>query len=268
MGKLVATASLLLMIPAGYGISLQGIATGQAGVDRAAVSLTGVDQVDVDLELVLATDASSSMDTSERQLQAKGFTAAFRDDDVVGAIMGGPRGRIAVTYIEWSDRQRVIVPWRVIHDRSSALELASLLAQIPVDQTFGSTNLTGAIEYSTQAIQNNDIKGSRLVIDISGDGENNSRIPPDKARDQAVSAGITINGLPLNGAPDSSSEKLQVKLDTYFARHVIGGPGAFVTVVDRPREFGRAIRMKLLREIAGQPGPIGNPRRQTVAERR
>lgn len=246
MGKLVVVASLLLMMPTG-----QRVATDGMDVDL------GVD-LDVDLELVLAADVSSSMSSQDRRLQVDGFSAAFRDSDVVAAIMHGPRGRIAVTYVEWSDWQEVIIPWRVIHDQDSAFSLASLLSEIPAVQTFGSTNLTGAIGYSMLAIEENGLKGSRRVIDISGDGENNTSVPPDTVRNEAISAGMTINGLPLNNVSDNPSAKSPVTLDAYFKEHVIGGEGAFVIVADSPQEFGRAIRLKLLREIAGPAYPVGS----------
>jgi hypothetical protein len=38
-----------------------------------------------------------------------------------------------------------------------------------------------------------------------------------------------------------------------YERDVIGGPGAFVMRADDRRDFARALRAKLIREVAGLP---------------
>ena len=56
----------------------------------------------VDLLLVLAADISRSVDEVKFQLQRSGYAAAFSDSRVIEAIRGGPSGRIAVAFVEWS----------------------------------------------------------------------------------------------------------------------------------------------------------------------
>ena len=61
------------------------------------------DKKDIDLALALGIDISGSIDPEEAKLQRQGYVMAFRDPVIVKAILGGPNGRIAVAYYEWSD---------------------------------------------------------------------------------------------------------------------------------------------------------------------
>ncbi|MGD9741241.1 MAG: DUF1194 domain-containing protein, partial [Dongiaceae bacterium] len=56
----------------------------------------------VDLELVLAGDASGSIDNAEMRMQRQGYAAAITDPEVLTAISYGEIGAIAVAYIEWA----------------------------------------------------------------------------------------------------------------------------------------------------------------------
>jgi len=68
-----------------------------------AVTVTAQDRKEVDLALAMAIDISGSIDPDEAKLQREGYVQAFRDPVIVKAILGGPNGRIAVAYYEWSD---------------------------------------------------------------------------------------------------------------------------------------------------------------------
>src|SRR5882757_2759459 len=72
----------------------------------------------VDLHLVLAADVSRSIDEQEFELQRKGYAAALTHPRVLQAIRAGEKGRIAISYIEWSGEtfQQIIVDWTVVHD--------------------------------------------------------------------------------------------------------------------------------------------------------
>ena len=80
------------------------------------------------------------------------------------------------------------------------------------------------------------------MIDVSGDGSNNRGRPANLARDEAVAAGIGINGLPILA--------LEPDLDRYYYENVIGGPGAFVVAAQSYETFADAILKKLITEIA------------------
>jgi hypothetical protein len=94
------------------------------------------------------------------------------------------------------------------------------------------------------------------VIDISGDGVNNSGPPAEAARDRAVAEGITINGLPILNDRPTFGRPPPMPLDQYFRESVIGGPGAFMIPAEDFEAFGQAVRRKLIREIAGVAGPV------------
>ncbi len=71
--------------------------------------------------------------------------------------------------------------------------------------------------------------------------------------------GIVINGLPIvNDRPDPWDFSPPLNLDLYYEDCVIGGPGSFIVVADGFKDFARAIRRKMILEIAGMvtPGPL------------
>ena len=212
-------------------------------------------QLSVDLELVLAVDVSGSVDEEEGKLQRMGYVNAFRSPSVLRAIQSGRRKRIAVTYMEWAgfDFQRIVVGWRGIHDKASAEEFAFLLSQAPVG-VGPYTSISGAIEFALPLFENNGFSSERRVIDISGDGPNNSGDFVIHARDRAIRAGVTINGLPIvNNRPSPWGRMPMPNLDLYYRKCVIGGRRSFIVVANDFKSFGRAIRRKLILEIVGLP---------------
>ena len=209
----------------------------------------------VDLELVLAVDISLSMQLDEQQLQRQGYVTAFRDPALVKAIQSGPQGRIAVTYFEWagSGIQSDVVSWRLVHDARSAREFADALAARPIRRA-RMTSVSGAIRYGLRLFGANKYSGLRRVIDVSGDGPNNSGRQVELARDQAAKQGVTVNGLPImvqSLGPWGGYFEIP-DLDKYYKDCVITGPAAFVIAVRSRQEFSTAVRQKLLLEIAGQ----------------
>ena len=212
-------------------------------------------QVSVDLELVLAVDVSGSVDEVEGKLQRMGYVNAFRSPSVLRAIQSGRHKSIAVTYMEWAgfDTQRVVVGWKQIHDEASAEEFASLLSREPIG-VGPYTSISGAIEFALPMFENNGFTSERRVIDISGDGPNNSGDYVTNARERAIRAGVTINGLPIiNNRPSPWGRMPMPNLDLYYRKCVIGGRRSFLVVANDFKSFGRAIRRKLILEIVGLP---------------
>jgi hypothetical protein len=234
-----------------------------------AVSGPAAAQQRVDVELVLAVDVSGSMRYEELRQQRNGYVAAFRSGEVVRAITQGAYGRVAVTYVEWAraDLKKVIVPWTVIDGASAAYAFADRLEGAEIGN-MRNTSITGAIRYGMDAIAGNGIAGDRRVIDISGDGPNNQGGLVTEARDEAVAAGITINGLPLLVQPWLAGLSFGIDgLDAYYRACVIGGPGAFVLPIRSWDEFPEAVRRKLVLELSEAPaGDLPVVRAQFLAE--
>lgn len=210
--------------------------------------------VPVDMELVLAVDVSRSVDAEEARLQREGYLAALVNPRVLQAIRSGQTGRIAVTYVEWagSDYQRTVVAWSVIEDAASARAFAERLAEASyVSRNW--TSISGAIDYALHMFATADgFETARRVIDISGDGRNNEGRTSDEARDEAVAAGVTINGLPIINDRPNFGRPPETDLEDVYREHVIGGPGAFLILADNFSAFAAAILNKLIREIAGE----------------
>lgn len=210
-------------------------------------------ETQVDLELVLAVDISLSMDMDEQRLQRDGYVAALRDPQIWAAIKSGPRGRIAVSYVEWAGPaiQLEIAPWTLIDSPEAASQFADKLEATRISRE-RLTSISAALSYAGRSLERNPFRGTRQVIDISGDGPNNAGHLVTIVRDELVGKGIIINGLPLllkTGGPNGAFDI--PNLDDYYADCVIGGTGSFSIPVRKKEEFAAAIRQKLLLEISG-----------------
>jgi hypothetical protein len=213
--------------------------------------------IPVDVELVLAVDVSGSVDWQEAGLQRDGYVQVIKSPEFVTAVKSGILDRIAITYIEWAGEgyQTPVIDWRIIEDQETANEFAKALDKAPID-TGPWTSISDIIKHSVPRFFSNEFQGTRRIIDISGDGPNNSGSLAPEARDAAIKRGITINGLPIiNDRLQPSGRRQIANLDKYYAGCVIGGPGAFLVVAHSFSDFARAIRRKLIFEIAGRIPP-------------
>lgn len=198
----------------------------------------------VDLALVLAVDASGSINQHRFDLQKRGYVEAFRNPLVLRAIQSGMLGSITVTMFQWTGPllQREGVPWMVIRDQASADAFAQAIDDMPRLLFGGGTSISGAIDHGVTVLARVPQKPNRRVLDISGDGMNSSGRPASAARDDALAKGIVINGLPILA--------LEPFLDRHFADEVIGGDGAFMISARSFETFGNALLRKLIAEIA------------------
>jgi hypothetical protein len=205
----------------------------------------------VDVELALAVDISLSMSRSELDVQRRGYALALTDGRVLAAIKQGVHGKIAVTYFEWAgwSTQNVVVPWTEIASRADAERVAAQLSLDP-PQSAKRTSIAGALSFGAALFAESRFRGTRRVIDISGDGPNNDGLPVESIRDEVLRQGIIINGLPLMTNTEVSAYEIH-DLDQYYADCVIGGPGAFMIPVSNWSEFPEAVRRKLVLELAG-----------------
>jgi hypothetical protein len=214
----------------------------------------------VDLLLVLAADVSRSIDDVEFNLQRKGYAAAITDPRVLRAISGGRNHAIAVTFIEWSGAadQNVVVDWTVVRDEEAAGGIAATILAAP-RSFLGRTSISAAIDYSIERIAMAPAQADKRIIDISGDGTNNSGRPVTEARDQAVASGVTVNGLAIINTQANPGYAFHTQppggLPKYYEENVIGGPGAFLMQVENFDTFAESMTRKLVTEIAGLPVP-------------
>jgi hypothetical protein len=210
---------------------------------------------EVDVALVLAVDVSLSMDLEEQRVQRDGYVAAFSSTAVQAAIRQGLIGRIAVTYVEWAGigSQSVVVPWTVISTVADADGFADQLTHaVPTRAAW--TAIAAALDSSVGLLREARFEATRRVIDVSGDGPNNQGRAVTQSRDDAVAAGVIINGLPLMLRAPTGPYDIP-DLDLYYRDCVIGGPGAFVVPVRDKAEFATAIRTKIVREVADAARP-------------
>ena len=206
-------------------------------------------ETEVDLALVLAVDASGSVDQHRFELQKQGYAAAFRNPQVLNAIRSLATQSIAVTMMQWTGPflHVVVVDWSPIKDEASANAFAAAIEASPRRLFGGGTSISGAIDFSRTLLAGSPFRAIRQIIDVSGDGSNNSGRDVTQARDEAVRDGVGINGLPIL--------TVEPGLDRYYRDYVIGGPGAFMIPVKDYDNFADAVLKKLINEIAATQPP-------------
>ena len=209
----------------------------------------------VDVMLVLVTDVSRSVDDTEFTLEKDGYGAAFADARVLAAIKGGPIGQIAVAYVEFAGAYevRTVVDWHIVRDAASAAAFTGEIKAAPRSY-WGRTSISAGIDHAMQMLIEGGYEAQRRVIDVAGDGTNNSGRDPAEARDDAVKAGVTINGLAIINEHPVSYTFAHVQppggLTAWYADNVTGGNGSFVVEVRSFQAFGEAMTRKLLNEVA------------------
>jgi hypothetical protein len=212
-----------------------------------------------DLKLVIAVDVSTSMSDDEQRLQREGYASTLRSPDVMRTIKSGRRGRIAIAYFEWArpEYQRLIVPWTVIDGPAEAAAIADEIERQPsVPQ--GGTSISAALMSAGRLLRTAELASDREIVDVSGDGPNNSGPRLQEARASLIRRGVTINGL-ATSLSDSRYDMIESFpldfVESHYKHCMIGGFGAFVLAVGDRADFARSIRLKLIAEIAESPEP-------------
>lgn len=219
-------------------------------------------QRSVDTALILAIDVSNSVDARRYRLQVDGIADALEDPAVQETILGGARRSIAIGVILWADRPRFSIPWVRIASTADAAGLAGKvrrLARQGGEFTCVAQMMRFVADKITPQIP---MRATRVVLDVSGDGRENCNpeIAPAELRDELVSIGLTINGLPILEGSEGTT------LADWYRENVIGGPGAFVLPAQGFEDFGRAFRQKFMTEISALPTvPAQPPSRMTAA---
>jgi hypothetical protein len=225
----------------------------------------------VDTALIVSVDVSNSVDSDRYKLQMEGIAKALEDPGVIDAIAGGPNGGILFAMVTWADKPNFTLPWVRIANKEDALAVAQRVRKLPL-QGGEFTCMTKMLRSANDKIVPQiPAKALRIVIDVSGDGPDNCNAdePIEKVRDELVSNGVTINGLPIleganaggAGAPvagavvpsATAAQQLPTGLEDWYKTHVQAGPGSFVLAANGYGDFARAIRQKFVIEISGKP---------------
>jgi len=212
-----------------------------------------------DFNLITAVDVSDSITRSDEFLQYSGLARGVVDPAFLGRLAEGTERRIGFVAITWSSggAVNVIVPWTVIETRADAERVAAQFESAPrIDRsTFGryrpltssvdrsSTGMTDIAEAIQSAVQMSltaPYTARRSVINILSNGVDNNGQDPSTIRDQAISMGITINGIVFGDRDD---------LPDYFRQRVIGGPGAFLMTINQPADLPKVLEKKFWQDM-------------------
>ncbi|MEZ5816924.1 MAG: DUF1194 domain-containing protein [Hyphomicrobiaceae bacterium] len=248
---LAALCAGFLIVPLQMGPRAQGLHEPA----QAPSGETAPNRTEVDLLLVLAVDISRSVDEHKFRLQRDGYASALANPRVVGAIRSGLNGRIAISMIEWSGvaEQAIVADWTVIGSRGEAEALAQRIRGAP-RAFMGRTAIGSAIEFATLQFPRSPWRAERHLIDVSGDGTNNSGVDVVEARQMAIAQRVTINGLAILSDEPLPFNPLHTHppggLLAYYENNVIGGPNAFALSAQGHEAFGTMILAKLIKEIA------------------
>ena len=205
------------------------------------------------LALVLAVDVSASVTADSYLLQHDGIARAFANPRLAEAISAAPGG-IEVLVLEWSDPDKiaVTVDWTRIADGPSTNGFAAAV-RASRRSSAGLTAIGPALIAAAAAFDHLPEPAGHRMIDISGDGTNNSGRPVTEARDQAIAQGATINGLAIINDKANLGYSAHTQppggLPLYYKQNVIGGPNAFLLVVQDFNSFADAMANKLAKEI-------------------
>ncbi|MBM3519370.1 MAG: DUF1194 domain-containing protein [Alphaproteobacteria bacterium] len=197
----------------------------------------------VGIELVLALDSSASVDRQEFQLQLDGLALAFRDPDVLRQIETLKPLGAAIAVIQWGGpgETRIVIPFTHIETARDAKALGFHISLIRRWMRASSTSIATGLEDARALLEGNAFEGHRRVIDVSGDGPDNSGVDIEEARKRIAAADITVNGLPIL-ADDPT-------LADYYRDRVIVGATSFIEPARDFDDYVRAIKEKLLREL-------------------
>ncbi|MFA5958802.1 DUF1194 domain-containing protein [Hyphomicrobium sp.] len=213
----------------------------------------------VDTALIVSVDVSNSVDQARYRLQMEGIAKALEDPGVIEAITGGSAGGILFSMVTWADTPSFVIPWIRIANKADALAAAKRVRSLPL-QGGEFTCMTRMLRsVNDKIVPQIPAKAARVIVDVSGDGPDNCNAeePIDSVRNELVSNGVTINGLPvLLDTPEDSAMLPKAipggppPLEQWYRAHVMGGPSSFVLPALGYGDFERAIRQKFVIEVS------------------
>lgn len=194
------------------------------------------------LALVLLLDISSSVSEDRYQLQKQGLIESFQDPQIQKLILDQKPNGMAITAIEWSTYAEQVIDWHWIQNKDDLSQWVDQIKGLNRKHQDGLTAIGNAIEKGIQVLDQAPCQAERKLLDVSGDGSNNSGKGVEQMRDQAQDQGIVINGLPI-------SNDFEPDIETYYRNHVITWDGFLINSVGF-NDFGKAMRKKLILEIS------------------
>ncbi len=191
-----------------------------------------------DTALLLAIDVSGSIDTSEFNLQTEGMAAALTSPEIADALV---EGEVALAVVQWSGagKQVISIGWQRMASPQAVVAFAADAGSMARAYVGSDTAIGDAIAFAASAF-GPVADCTRHVIDVSGDGPENSGRPTALARQAAERAGIEINGIAI--------ESMGRSLTGFYERFVITRQGFVVTAIGH-LDYARAIKAKILREL-------------------
>ncbi len=195
--------------------------------------------------LVLAIDISGSIDEGEFALQTEGLALALEDPAVADAMV---QGQVALTVIQWSGmgRQAIVIDWQRMLDQAQVAGFAGRVRALPRAFTASDTAVGEAVGFA--AAQFGAVPDcGRRVIDMSGDGPENTGYTVTREKGLAEEQGIIINAIAIEDMGAS------IAISEFYRRWVIT-KGGFVITARGLLDYPRAMREKLLRELSK---PVG-----------
>jgi hypothetical protein len=222
----------------------------------AALTATEAPAEPCRLSLAIALDVSGSVDAREYRLQADGLAAALADDEVRDLLLAMPDAPVALAIYEWSASryQRLVQDWVFIVDEAALASVVTRLRGLDREQAPEPTGLGAALRYGKRLIDAGPACWDQ-TLDVSGDGKNNDWPTPQQLRDARALSGLRINALVVVENRDElrAGARETGELPAYFNTQVIQGPGAFVEVARGFEDYARAMKRKLLKELATKP---------------
>jgi Ca-activated chloride channel homolog len=195
--------------------------------------------------LLLSIDVSGSIDAADYRLQTEGLASALSDPEVTEALV---RGQVALAVVQWSgpSEQALVLPWQRMLADPDVTRFAARAAEVPRAFRGSDTAVGESLRFATaQFAAVTDCR--RMVIDISGDGQENAGFTDAKARSEAIDAGIMINAIAIEEPGPAAP------ITSYYRRWIIT-PGGFVVTARGLQDYAETLRLKLLRELTR---PIG-----------
>ena len=194
-----------------------------------------------EVALLLSIDISGSIDAGEYAIQTQGLALALIDASIADALVAG---QMTVAVVHWSGvgRQALVIPWKQMLSPADVADFAATAAAQSRAFTASDTAVGEAIDFSASQFAQV-ANCQRKVIDISGDGPENSGFTDAAASARTHDLGIEINAIAIEDMGRTNP------VTRYYQKWVVTR-GGFVITARGLEDYPRAMREKIFREIS------------------